>query len=83
LSQEGNVIFYEKLLSSLIHAPVDEETRVTLRRIAGLSPGDFRTVRDRFSFHPPEELTHQILVQALQEEARLRKIHKGDRYIGF
>jgi SpoVK/Ycf46/Vps4 family AAA+-type ATPase len=83
LSQDGNVIFYKKLLSSLIHTPVDEETRVTLRRIAGLSPGDFRTVRDRFSFHPPEELGHKVLVQALQEEARLRKIHKGDRHIGF
>ena len=51
--------------------------------VMDLAPGDFKVVRDRFSFHPPEELTHQVLIQALKEEARVKNIHGGGKQIGF
>lgn len=83
LKPEGNVIFYQKLLSPIIDAPVDEGVKNTLRGIDDLSPGDFKVVRDRFSFHHRKELSHQALVQALKEESELKLIHKGSRHIGF
>ena len=83
LKPEGNIIFYEKLLSPLINAPVDEGVKNTLRGIGDLSPGDFKVVRDRFSFHPRKELCHKVLVEALKEESELKLIHKGSRHIGF
>ncbi|NVM23326.1 MAG: ATP-binding protein [Desulfobacterales bacterium] len=83
LKPEGNVIFYQKLLSPIIDAPVDEGVKNTLMGIVDLSPGDFKVVRDRFSFYPRKELSHQVLVQALKEESELKVIHKGRKHIGF
>ncbi|MBC8180427.1 ATP-binding protein [candidate division KSB1 bacterium] len=83
LKPEGNIIFYKKLLLPLIKSPMNNETTEALIKIIDLSPGDFKTVRDRYSFYPGKELNHQILIGALQEEARLKKIHQGDKPIGF
>ena len=83
LTPEGNVIFYRKLLSSLIKSPLDGENENRLRKIANLSPGDFKTVRDRYAFHPKRGLKHQAFVRALEEEARVKKIHCGGNAIGF
>jgi transitional endoplasmic reticulum ATPase len=83
LTSGGNVVFYEKFLSSLIKSPLDRKNERRLIGIAGLSPGDFKTVRDRYSFHPSQGLKHQTLVGALEEEARVKKIHGGGNAIGF
>ena len=83
LSSGGNVIFYRKLLSSLIKSPLDGKNENRLMEIADLSPGDFKTVRDRYSFHPSKGLKHETLVGALEEEARVKKIHQGGEAIGF
>jgi len=83
LTPEGNVTFYRKLLASLVDESLDKKTLEELQSIANLSPGDFKVVRDRYSFYPGDEVNHVVLVQALMEEARMKKIHKGDREIGF
>jgi len=83
LTHKGNVIFYNKLLSPLIDDPMGKENENALSRIADLSPGDFKTVKDRYSFHPREQLHHQMLVNTLMEEARVKKIHRGGEAIGF
>jgi len=83
LTHEGNVIFYRKLLSPLIKSTLDKENEDRLRAITDLSPGDFKTVRDRYSFHPKRGLKHQTLVKALEEEVRVKKIHRGGNFIGF
>ncbi len=83
LTHEGNVIFYKKLLSPLIKSTLDRENEDRLRGISDLSPGDFKTVRDRYSFHPNRGLKHQTLVKALEEEVRVKKIHRGGNSIGF
>jgi transitional endoplasmic reticulum ATPase len=83
LTHRGNVIFYERLLSPLIDEPIDKEDESALRGIADLSPGDFKTVRDRYSFHPKKQLSHQILVEALRREAEVKRHFNGDQPIGF
>ena len=83
LLPEGNVIFYEKLIGDITNLPIDNKTRSALKSLKWLTPGDFKTVRDRFSFHPREELNHQILVHALKEEGRIRNEHKKNTKIGF
>jgi SpoVK/Ycf46/Vps4 family AAA+-type ATPase len=83
LKPEGNVSFYQKLLASLVDGSLDPQTLQALENIADLAPGDFKVVRDRYSFYPKDEVNHGVLVQALREEARMKKIHKGDTEIGF
>ena len=83
LTHEGNVSFYRKLLLPLIKSPLDRENEDRLRGISDLSPGDFKTVRDRYAFYPKRGLKHQTIVRALEEEARVKKIHRGGNSIGF
>ena len=83
LSHEGNVIFYKKLLLPLIKSPLDRENEDCLRAITDLSPGDFKTVMDRYAFYPKRGLKHQTLVKALEEEVRVKKVHQGGEAIGF
>ena len=65
LTSGGNVIFYRKLLSSLVKSPLDGKNEKRLMQIADLSPGDFKMVRDRYAFHPSNGLKHETLVGAL------------------
>ncbi len=83
LKPEGNVIFYEKLIGSLISKSLDDFTTKTLKGLSGLAPGDFKTVRDRFAFRNKRDLSHKDLVMALADEARLKTSHAGVKNIGF
>ena len=83
LLPEGNVVFYKKMIGDITNIPIDKKTRSALKSLKGLTPGDFKTVKDRFSFHPREELNHQILVDALKEESRIKNEHKKMIKIGF
>ena len=83
LTSGGNIVFYRKLLSSLVKSPLDWKNEKRLKQIADLSPGDFKTVRDRYAFYPSNGLKHETLVGALEEEARVKKVHRGGKAIGF
>jgi SpoVK/Ycf46/Vps4 family AAA+-type ATPase len=84
LEPEGNVIFYRKLLTPLTITCLDEKNEKSLMDISDLAPGDFRIVRDKFSFYTQEKINHDLLLQALKEEARIKSIHKsGRKRIGF
>jgi len=83
LTREGNGVFYKKLISPLMSRPLDTETERALMLIPNLTPGDFKTVRDRFAFYPKKERTHRVLVAALADEARVKRLHSGDKEIGF
>jgi len=83
LEAEGNVIFYRKLLQPLLNDPLVEMNQRALKSIPNLTPGDFSTVRDRYSFYPTKDLSHQDLICALQEEAKIKRQHRGDKTIGF
>ena len=83
LLPDGNVVFYEKLLVNLIGPSLDEKSRAELKNILNLTPGDFKTVRDRFAFYTPEELSHKMLLEALKDESRIKNDHGKNVKIGY
>ena len=83
LSPEGNVIFYRKLLSPLISVPLKQDQEIILKSIHDLTPGDFRVVRDRLVILPPEKVSHGMMLQALKEESRIKKMQEGNKPLGF
>jgi len=83
LEPDGNVIFYNKLLSPLTNTVLDKVNEVLLKRMTCLAPGDFKVIKDRFSFYPRKNVSPQNLVQALQEEEKIKKVHNGNNIIGF
>jgi SpoVK/Ycf46/Vps4 family AAA+-type ATPase len=83
LNAEGNIIFYRKLLQPLMKNTLSVTVSEVLANIPDLSPGDFKTVRDRYAFYATEDLTHQDLIRALQEESEIKRQHRGDKAIGF
>ena len=83
LKPEGNVIFYELFLRPLTSTPLNPEIDARLKAIRNLAPGDFKVVRNRYRFHPKEDIRHQSLIEALEDEANLKNIHAGERAIGF
>lgn len=84
LDSKGNIIFYKKLLSPLIKTPLNNKLISSLKKINYLAPGDFKLVRDRFSFYLKKELNHQNFVQALKNEAKIKtKYVKRTTTVGF
>ena len=83
LTPEGNVIFYENLLSSLAGAPMAEAEKQTLRKIKNLAPGDFKTVRTRYAFYPKADLSHDLFISELIAEADIKMTQMGSFKIGF
>jgi transitional endoplasmic reticulum ATPase len=83
LTSGGNIVLYRKLLSPLVKTPISNETEASLKSITDLAPGDFKVVRDRFSFIPEEKLNHDALVQALKTEADLKRSWDGKKVVGF
>jgi transitional endoplasmic reticulum ATPase len=83
LTPEGNAIFYERFLSSLASGVLNEALQNNLQNLKNLAPGDFKVVRDRFSFYPAEEIHHELLIESLEEEARLKPESATKNKIGF
>ena len=83
LKPDGNVIFYEKLLAPLINRPIDGPTTHAIKGLTGLTPGDFKVVRDKFVFRNKRDITHEMVLTALEDESLLKDHHAGVRNIGF
>ena len=83
LTPDGNVTFYERLLSPILAEGLSDEDRTTLRHIPNLAPGDFRVVRDRYCFCPADEVRNGTLITELEREAQLKDLHANRRRIGF
>lgn len=83
LNPEGNIIFYQTLLGPLTDDKCDNEIMKSLSNVSMLTPGDFRTVRDRFSFHPRKNVNHRKMVHALIEEVNLKRKQNGIKKVGF
>ncbi len=83
LTPDGNVTFYERLLSPILAEGLSDEDRTTLRHIPNLAPGDFRVVRDRYCFCPAEEVRNGTIIAELERESQLKEIHANKRRIGF
>ena len=84
LKPEGNIVFYQRLLAPLSNHPLDEVVEKELQEIRQLAPGDFRIVRDRFSFYEQSEINHRMLLEALSKESNIKQFQKnGGKRIGF
>jgi len=84
LKPDDNIIFYRRLLGSLTETSLSQNDECSIRSIENLAPGDYRVVRDRFSFYPKEEIAHCTLIQSLCEEVNIRnKQQRQSRQIGF
>lgn len=83
LTPEGNVIFFQKLLSRLAEGQLQQTSENDLRAIKDLSPGDFRIVRDRYIILPEERIRPEEMIKALREEAWIKGAHSGHNRIGF
>jgi transitional endoplasmic reticulum ATPase len=83
LNASGNVIFYQKMLQPLMRDTLSKTDQSVLSGIPDLCPGDFKIVRDRYSFYPAGDLRHQDLILALEKESEIKRQHRGDKAIGF
>jgi hypothetical protein len=72
LKPNGNQIFYDLFLGPLANNPLRSSTREEIKQINNLTPGDFKVVRDRYSFYSPGNVDHNMLVDALQKEAEIK-----------
>jgi len=83
LKPEGNIKFYDLFLRELAETPLNTSLNKKLKNINNLAPGDFKVVRERYLFHPQEDITHRLLMDALEAEAYLKNIHGNRKPIGF
>ena len=83
LTPDGNTVFYDKLLLPLLERPINNNTQASLKKIKNLTPGDFKTVRDRFAFFPKKELAHELFIDALKEEVTIKNTSYSQKSIGF
>ena len=83
LTAVGNILFYDLFLGPLTNDALAPAPREKVKQIRNLAPGDFKVVRDRYSFYPREDINHRLLIEALEKEAAL-KVHRNQRkHIGF
>ena len=83
LTSEGKVIFYERLLAPLTKDEMSKDDKTKIATIPDLSPGDYSVVRDKFCFMRAGQISHAVLIAALQEESRVKDVHKRHKPIGF
>ena len=83
LTPEGNRIFYKLFLAPLIRGSLGQAGTGKLSRLSNLAPGDFKVVRDRYSFYPENDINHKVLLEALETEADLKNSHNNEKAIGF
>ena len=83
LTAKGNLLFYDLLLQPLCPDMIDRLSIKELQETKNLAPGDFKLVRNRYSFHPKKDIKHAILIDSLKNEARLKTNHGQITRIGF
>jgi SpoVK/Ycf46/Vps4 family AAA+-type ATPase len=82
LKDAGKEILYNRLLAPMVKGKRTNEERKYLKNIKFLTPGDFKVVIQKFSFFPPEKITHTFLLDTLKEEVE-SKNNISTRQIGF
>ncbi|MDX2446678.1 MAG: AAA family ATPase, partial [Desulfobacterales bacterium] len=58
LTAKGNLLFYDLLLKPLCTDMIDSSSLKELKQTENLAPGDFKLVRNRYSFHPKNDIKH-------------------------
>jgi AAA+ superfamily predicted ATPase len=83
LTAKGNLLFYELFLEPLSPAKLDFASKRELEQVKFLAPGDFKVVRDRYSFHPKSDIDPELLIDALKNEAKHKTDLREAKRIGF
>ena len=82
LDYKGKIVFFNRVLVELTGKELEESDVAALEKIDNLTPGDFKIVRQKYSFMPREKLTNSLLISSLQLEAASKNGVKVSR-IGF
>ena len=83
LKPSGVVTFYHKLLCPLVGTKLEKEHEKELKSLPCLAPGDFKVVLSKFQFKARHAVSHEALIAALKEEAKVKEIHAGKKAVGF
>ena len=82
LTAEGKRHFYQRLFASLGAGDLTAEEDFRLARIPGLTPGDYRTVRQSL-YYLRAEVTANRLITALERESAAKRDRAAAPAIGF
>jgi transitional endoplasmic reticulum ATPase len=84
LDPMGKLLFYQRMFAELCDGTLSDCQKHQLARIDNLTPGDFRTVRQSFSYLGTGRFPHDELMAALEQEslAKRQGRHDGRRF-GF
>jgi len=84
LDATGKRLFYQRMLGDLCASPLTSLQQRRLAEIDQITPGDFRTVRQAWYYLDAKNLTHDKLLESLEQES-LAKRQRGSscRRIGF
>jgi SpoVK/Ycf46/Vps4 family AAA+-type ATPase len=83
LEPSAAVTLYKQILSPLVGTDLEDRLEAELKSLACLAPGDFKVVRSQFRFKASGEVSHESMIAALREEAKVKEIHAGQKAIGF
>lgn len=83
LKPEGTLMLYTRVLAPLVPCPITRSVENDLNQLHRITPGDFKTVRDKYVFRDPNEITHEALLAALKDEEKFKALHAGEKSIGF
>ena len=78
LTPEGNVQFYNSILSPLISNDnvLSDKVLDKVRKIRNLTPGDFATVKEQYTFVNQSKVMHPQLIESLLNETRHKESEK-------
>jgi SpoVK/Ycf46/Vps4 family AAA+-type ATPase len=82
LTSQGAFKFYDIFLTKLIDSSLTEKDRIKLEVLEGLTPGDFKVVYQKYLLFDKSELSHDKLIDSLQQELVARD-SKAGKTIGF
>lgn len=83
LDSSGVVALYKKILLPLVGTDLGKYLEEALKNLACLTPGDFKVVKTKFQFKARHAVSHEALIAALKEEAKVKEIHAGKKAVGF
>ncbi len=78
LAPEGNIQFYNSILSPLISKNIilTDKDIDCIQNIRNLTPGDFAVVKEQYTFVNQSKVTHQQLIESLLNETRHKESEK-------
>ena len=82
LTPQGSLIFYDLFLLALTDAPLTDKDAERIKSIPETTPGDFKVVYQKFLLFDKSEITHEKLIDNLNQELIARDLKFG-KTMGF